>query len=313
MVDAVRTLHDRETTFSVDKESQNFLINSGASSFELRLLRAEEFPEPPTPPAQREVFVPARTLSHAIDQVVRAVAHDDTRAVLSGVLVSGQAQVLRLVATDAYRLSIHELCLKRKILESFDVCVPARTLQEVSHLIAHMDTEEVSLEVREKQVAIRVAGCVLSSRLVTGRFPDYRQLLPEASEHDIRLATSEFRDTVRRISVVAQKGVPLRLGLHEGEVIVSAKAPNVGSARETLPAHFHGKDFEIGFNPEYLRDGLEGISSSELTLKLISPLKPGIIEADNGSLIYLLMPVRLFSTMEELSENPSGAALSGEG
>jgi DNA polymerase-3 subunit beta len=101
-------------------------------------------------------------------------------------------------------------------------------------------------------------------------------------------------DVVRRISLLAQKNTPLRLGFSEGELTISAQTPDVGEASETIPVPFKGEPFEIGFNPEFLRDGLESVESDELVLKLISPLRPGLIESpDSGDFVYLIMPIRL--------------------
>ena len=148
---------------------------------------------------------------------------------------------------------------------------------------------------RANQVVFEVGGVVLSSRLIDGQFPNYRQLLPETYEHELRArARDELTDVVRRISLMAQKNAPLRLRFAEGELTVSAQTPDVGEARETLPVPFAGEPFEIGFNPEFLRDGLESVDADDLVLKLISPLRPGLIEAGDGSgFLYLIMPIRL--------------------
>ncbi len=99
---------------------------------------------------------------------------------------------------------------------------------------------------------------------------------------------------VRRISLLAQKNAPLRLSFSEGELTVSARTPDVGEARESLPVPFQGEPLEIGFNPDYLRAGLESIESGDVLMKLISPLRPGLIQAADGSgFLYLLMPIRL--------------------
>jgi DNA polymerase-3 subunit beta len=96
------------------------------------------------------------------------------------------------------------------------------------------------------------------------------------------------------MSLLAQKNAPLRLAFQEGELTVSARTPDVGEARESLPVPFQGEPLEIGFNPDFLRDGLEAVESGDLLLKLISPLRPGLIQAADGTgFIYLLMPIRL--------------------
>ena len=99
---------------------------------------------------------------------------------------------------------------------------------------------------------------------------------------------------MRRVSLLAQKNAPLRLAFSEGQLLVSAQTPDVGEAREALPVPFAGEPFEIGFNAEFLRDGLESVDSREVVIKLTSPLRPGLIEsADGGEFVYLVMPIRL--------------------
>ncbi len=139
-----------------------------------------------------------------------------------------------------------------------------------------------------------VGETVLSSRLIDGQFPNYRQLLPETFEHELTFAAGELTDVVRRISLMAQKNAPLRLSFSEGELRISAQTPDVGEAEESLPTPFAGEPFEIGFNPEFLRDGLESVEDGDLVLKLISPLRPGLIaSADGSGFRYLIMPIRL--------------------
>jgi DNA polymerase-3 subunit beta len=144
------------------------------------------------------------------------------------------------------------------------------------------------------QVVFEVGGAVLSSRLIDGQFPNHQQLLPETFEHELELAGDEVTDVVRRISLLAQKNAPLRLAFAEGELTVSAQTPDVGEARETIPVPFSGEPLEIGFNPDFLRDGLESVGAGGVILKLINPLRPGLIEAADGSgFLYLIMPIRL--------------------
>ena len=116
----------------------------------------------------------------------------------------------------------------------------------------------------------------------------------ESVEHELRLASAELTDVVRRISLMAQKNAPLRLSFAEGTLTVSAQTPDIGEASESIPVPFHGEAFEIGFNPEFLRDGVESVETDELVMKLISPLRPGLIETpDAGGFVYLIMPIRL--------------------
>ncbi len=199
-----------------------------------------------------------------------------------------------MVATDSYRLSVKETTLESPLLGSLEANVPARALQELVRIAQTDEADSLAVSVGQNQVVFELGDTVLSSRLIDGQFPNYRQLLPESVDHELRLSTAELTDVVRRISLLAQKNVPLRLSFAEGSLTVSAQTPDVGEASEAIPVPFVGDRFEIGFNPEFLRDGLESVESDELVLKLISPLRPGLIESpESGDFVYLIMPIRL--------------------
>lgn len=198
-----------------------------------------------------------------------------------------------MVATDSYRLSVKSALLEDALEGSVEANVPARALAELARIVQSSDVSSLSVSMGQNQIIFELDRIVLSSRLIDGQFPNYRQLLPESVEHELRLATQELADVVRRISLLAQKNAPLRLTFDEGQLTVSAQTPDVGEASESLPVPFSGERFEIGFNPEFLRDGLESVESEELVLKLISPLRPGLIESPEGNFVYLIMPIRL--------------------
>src|SRR3989449_5205144 len=225
---------------------------------------------------------------------IRDVAVTGVQTCALPILMSASGQELRMVATDSYRLSVKETRLQQPLQGSLEANVPARALQELVRISQQETSDEVAVSVGKNEVVCERGHMVLSSRLMDGQFPNYRQLLPESVEHELRLASAELTDVVRRISLLAQKNAPLRLSFSEGTLTVSAQTPDVGEASESIPVPFHGEPFEIGFNPEFLRDGLESIDSDELVLKLISPLRPGLIESpDSGDFVYLIMPIRL--------------------
>ena len=294
LVDVVRSLPGDSVTLELRPAEQDVEIVSGAATFHIRTLRLEDFPPFPEPDSDGRVQVPGPAFVATVNKVARSASRDETRPVLTGILVSANASELRMVATDSYRLSVKETKLEEPLAGSFEANVPARALQELGRIVGQAEAESLTVAVRTNQVIFEVGGMVLSSRLIDGQFPNYRQLLPDAFEHELQLAGTEITDVVRRISLLAQKNAPLRLAFSEGELTVSARTPDVGEARETLPVPFRGEPLEIGFNPEFLRDGLEAVESGDVLLKLISPLRPGLIEtADGSGFVYLLMPIRL--------------------
>ena len=294
LVDVVRSLPGDSVSLELRSTEQDVEIVAGAATFHIRTLRVEDFPPFPEPDGDGRVEVPAAAFVATVAKVARSASRDETRPVLTGILVSANGEELRMVATDSYRLSVKETRLEAPLAGSFEANVPARALQELGRIVGQAPEAALSVAVRTNQVIFEAGGTVLSSRLIDGQFPNHRQLLPDAFEHELQLAGTEITDVVRRISLLAQKNAPLRLAFTDGELTVSARTPDVGEARETLPVPFRGEPLEIGFNPEFLRDGLEAVESGDVLLKLISPLRPGLIEAADGSgFVYLLMPIRL--------------------
>jgi DNA polymerase-3 subunit beta len=294
LLDVARSLSADQVTLELRSTEQDVELICGPTTFHLRTLRAEDFPSLPSPSSDSRVALPTEAFVETISRVARSASRDETRPVLTGILMSASGQELRMVATDSYRLSVKQTALDAPLPGSLEANVPARALQELARIAQQAPAESVAVSVGQNQVIFELGEIVLSSRLIDGQFPNYRQLLPESVEHELRLASGELTDVVRRVSLLAQKNAPLRLSFSEGALTVSAQTPDVGEASEAIPVPFRGEQFEIGFNPEFLRDGLESVESEELILKLISPLRPGLIESpDTGDFVYLIMPIRL--------------------
>jgi DNA polymerase III subunit beta len=294
MLDVIRSLPGDDVSIELRAAEQDVELISGTATFHIRTLRTEDFPPFPEPDPDTAVSLPAPAFVSTALKVAGSASRDETRPVLTGILVSASDRELRMVATDSYRLSVKETTLEAPLSRAFEVNVPARALQELARVAGHSDERQLGVSVRQNQVLFVLDGIILSSRLIDGQFPNYRQLLPESFEHELRIAGAELTDVVRRVSLLAQKNAPLRLAFRLGELTISAQTPDVGEALEALPVAFTGDPLEIGFNPEFLRAGLEAIEEGDILLKLISPLRPGLIEAaDESRFHYLIMPIRL--------------------
>ncbi|HEX8857072.1 MAG TPA: DNA polymerase III subunit beta, partial [Thermoleophilaceae bacterium] len=294
LLDVVRSLPDPKLSLEHRTSEQDVEVVSGTARFHLRTLPLEDFPKLPEP-GESPMQMPAGAFVDTVARVARAASRDETRPHLTGVLVSASSQELRMVATDSYRLSVKETKLDQAVQGELEANVPARTLQELARVAGGSGAEQIAISALDNQVVFTLGDVVISSRLVEGRFPNYRQLLPESFEHELKVSGQELLEVVRRISLLAQKNAPLRLSFSEGTLEVSAQTPDVGEASESLPIPFKGEPLEIGFNPDFLRDGLESSESDELALKLISPLRPGLLESGGGEskFVYLVMPIRL--------------------
>ncbi len=288
-----RSLGDESVEIELRESEHDVEIRSGGSSFHLRVLPSEDFPSLPDE-GDEPLKIPAPALAETVDLVAPAASRDDMRPVLTGVLVTAAGEEMTMVATDSYRLAVKRTELEGAIGGELEANIPAKALRELGRLVAGGEIEEVAVSLLPNQAVFKAGSILLNTRLIDGQFPNFRQLLPESYDHDVRLPRPEFLEVVRRVSQLAQRNAPLRLSFSAGELKVSASTPDVGDAEETMPAAFDGEPLEIGFNPEFLRDGIESVEGDEVVLRLISPLRPGLLQPiDNEDFRYLVMPIRL--------------------
>ena len=292
--EVARSLADPSVEIETREAERDVEIRSGSSSFHLRILPAEDFPRLPAPGEAPPLKLPAKELAASIELVARAASRDDMRPVLTGVFVSGRGREMTMVATDSYRLAVKRTELEAELGGDIEANIPARALRELSRVLSAEEVEEASVSLLPNQAVFQAGAILLTTRLIEGQFPNFRQLLPESYEHDVRLPRADLLDVVRRVSQLAQRNAPLRLAFAAGELTISAETPDVGDAVETMPAAFEGEPLEIGFNPEFLREGIESVEGDEILVRLISPLRPGLLQPVEGDdFRYLVMPIRL--------------------
>jgi DNA polymerase-3 subunit beta len=293
LAELARSLGDARVEIETREGERDVEIRSGGSKFHLRVLPAEDFPRFPEEEGE-PLKIPAAELAATIELVAGAASRDDMRPVLTGVLMTASGEEMTMVATDSYRLAVKRTALQGGIGGELEANVPARALRELGRIVSAEGIGEVSVSLLRNQAVFRAGAIILNTRLIEGQFPNFRQLLPESYEHDVRLPRAEFLEVARRVSQLAQRNAPLRLSFAPGELTVAANTPDVGDAEETMPAGFEGEPLEIGFNPEFLKDGIESVEGDELLLRLISPLRPGLLQpVDDDDFRYLVMPIRL--------------------
>ncbi|MGB9880485.1 MAG: DNA polymerase III subunit beta, partial [Anaerolineae bacterium] len=255
-------------------------------------LPAADFLQLPAFPTER-VRVDRVAFLETIERVASSASKDETRPLLTGVLVHVEQNYVRMVATDSYRLSVKETPLESSVSEPLEAIIPAKSLVELARIAGGATSQDLSLIITQNQVLFEVDGIALITRLLDGQFPNYRQLIPDAFDYEFTFDRDELLEAIRRVSVLAQKGTPLRLRFADNAVVISAEAQDVGRAYETLPVAFTGEELQIGFNPEFLEAGVAAVKDSEVHLRLISPLRPGLIKGSSDDFLYLVMPIRL--------------------
>ncbi len=290
LLDIARSLSDGEVSLEHHPDEAVVVVAAGGATYRLHTYSSEDFPRLPEVDTGALHTIDRDALVETVARVGRSASRDESRPVLTGILVRFEPGKIVMAATDSYRLAVKETPVTGT-LPDLEAIIPARALQELARIATGAD--EIQLGMQENHVVFGADGTWLTTRRIDGQFPNYRQLLPEQFEYELPLPREEVLEVVRRVSLMAQRNSPLRLRFAEGELTVSAITQDVGEARESVPAPFTGDAMEIGFNAEFLRDGLESVDSETIKFKLISPLRPAVLEGDADDYVYLIMPIRL--------------------
>lgn len=289
--DVVRALEPGAVTIEVgDDEAQ---ITAGRSDFALRVLPADEFPMLPQP-ANDAVTLASADFAAALRQVVPAASSDDSRPILTGVLLAAEEGGLRLVATDSYRLAVRDLPGTTVLAEGQHVLVPSRALQELARVVG--DAAELTLRLGERDATFEVGDIRLSTVLIEGEFPNYRSLIPANHPNRLTVGREALLDAVRRVKLLASQAAatPVRLAMSSDGLELSAVTQDVGQAHEALDAKYEGSELTVAFNPEFLLQGVEVTPGDEVRIETVDALKPALVRSgEHPEFLYLLMPVRV--------------------
>ena len=288
LADTVKSLSDAPVEFDTDQSQAR--IRCAAYEGALRLLPAEDFPAI-QPPSGTRIVAEMTRFAEAVGQVARAASRDEARPVLTGILLEVSREGVTLVATDSYRLAVRDLVATSA--GEAKAIVPERALSEAGRAAQTMEKGEVEVFVDESQVSFRAGTLMLTSRLIEGEFPNYRQLLPEQYESRLTVSRQQLIDAVRRVGLLARDTSPVRLEFNALGVKLSSSSPDLGQAVEAVEARYEGEEITAAFNPTYLADGLAAATGESVRLEVRDGLKPGIIRGASDEFTYLVMPVRL--------------------
>jgi DNA polymerase-3 subunit beta len=296
LADIVRSLPSRPVDMVC--EAGKVSVTCGSSRFTLQSLPVEEYPSLPDLP-ETVGRVPGALLAEAVSQVAVASGRDDMLPVLTGIRIEIDGDLLTLAATDRYRLAVRELPWQpARPGTSAVALVPARSLAETARSLGHDDVE----------IGLGASGLLglatpdrrSTARLIDGEFPKYRTLFPSESSTIARVDTAALVESVKRVSLVADRNSPVRLTFGPDEVTLEASSGDDAQASESLPAQVTGEGLTIGFNPGYFLDGLGAIDAPTAVLAFTQPARPAVLQGADDldappdpDYRYLLMPVRL--------------------
>ncbi|WP_251212968.1 DNA polymerase III subunit beta [Adlercreutzia murintestinalis] len=290
--DIVKNLADAAVTVQAAEGEAH--ITCDTSSFSVRTLNAEDFPGFPHVETDQTIEIPFPAFADMVKRVARVVSRDESRAILTGILITLEEGVLRMVATDSYRLAVCETALPEAIAEDFEAVILGSFMNEIASLPKTEDM--VRLAIAENQIVATCGPVVFINRRIEGNYPNYKQLLPDTYASRAELEVSALAASVKRASLLSSSTAPMRFDLNAASQTtqITVSSPDVGTAQETLPCAIEGEDVQIAFNSLYVMDGLAAISGEKVSLEVQSDMKPGILRAaEPENYLYLIMPVRL--------------------
>lgn len=287
----VKNLPDAAVHVRVEEEQA--FITCDTSSFSIKALNPDDFPGFPAVDVQQRIDIPFSQFASMVKRVSRVVSRDESRPILTGVLVTLESGLLRMVATDSYRLAVTEATLN-SAADDFQAVISGSFLSEIASL---PKTEaNISLALAENQIVVTCQDTVFINRRIEGNFPNYKQLLPDTYVTRATVDVDHLVAGVKRASLMGPSSSPVRFDLNVASQTtqISAASQDIGSAQETLACEIEGEDIEIAFNYAYVLEGLAAVGSDEVYLEVQSSMKPGIFRAPAPeNYLYLIMPVRL--------------------
>ena len=268
-------------------------ISAGRSQFSVRPLSLGDYPGAGRTDAE-PVTLTSEQVAEALRQVVRAASGDDARAVLTGVLLSSEDDGVKMVATDSYRLAVRDLPQSSMLAAGQKVLVPGRALNELQRMLGGSDADCRSARVPRSGVRGR-APRSLTTRLIEGEYPNYRNLLPSSYPNPLTVGREALLEALRRVKILAQDSTPVRLALGGDTLRLTAITQDVGNAaRGDRRRSTRAREMTVAFNPDYLAAGVEAVEGDEVTLSTLDPMKPAVLRGvGHDDYLYLLMPVRV--------------------
>ena len=289
VADIVKALPAGAVEVSVADDEMS--ISAGRSQFSVRPLALSDYPAQVEPDAE-PVTLTSDQVANALRQVVRAASTDDARAVLTGVLIASEDDGLKMVATDSYRLAVRDLPQSSMLAAGQKVLVPGRALAELQRILS--GDAELTVRLGAREAVFEAGGTRLTTRLIEGEYPNYRNLLPSSYPNILTVGRDALLEALRRVKILAQDSTPVRLTLGGDTLQLTAITQDVGNAAEEIDASYDGAEMTVAFNPDYLAAGIDAIEGDEVTLATMDPMKPAVLRGvGHDEYLYLLMPVRV--------------------
>ena len=285
-------LPDTNIDFIVEKNK--VLVKCGRSRYTLSTLPAEDYPNLEDWEGEIEFEISQKNLRSLIENTHFSMAQQDVRYYLNGLSIELEGDIIRSVATDGHRLALSKYVLENASFQSKQVIIPRKGVMEILRLISE-DDFLLKVQLGANHIRLYTSDFIFTSKLVDGRFPDYRRVLPRDGDKEIVADKATLKNALTRASILSnEKFKGVRLELTSGELKITANNPEQEEAEEIIDVGYEGSELEIGFNVAYLIDVLSTIADDTIKITLADSNSSALIESnDSDASVYVVMPMRL--------------------
>ena len=283
------------TKISLDQKDSKILVKAGKSRFNLQSLPAEDFPKFPVAEAGEQEFdISQKTFKSLLNEVQFAMAQQDIRYYLNGMLVVLREGKIRLVATDGHRLSYAEASLELDATVDAEVIIPRKTVMELLRLLADND-DKVMINIGKSQIKFAFNNVTLNSKIIEGKFPDYTKVIPPVYKNIFSVNRVSFLQALQRAAILSnEKFRGVRMVLTKDNVSVISSNSEQEEAQEDVEIKYDGDAIDIGFNVSYLLDVLNNVSSQEIECSFGDSNSSGVFTLPgNNTFKYVVMPMHI--------------------
>lgn len=286
----IRELDEGKIMVEVD-EDDVATVQSGSSYFKIIGMSVRDFPPVPVTEGKFCYRIDQGVLREMLRKTSYAISQDETRRVLNGVLMAFKDNKLTMVATDGRRLALVEQEIEFPPEAEAELILPNKAVTELMRLLSNEG--DLKVYAQTNQAVFEIGTTMMSSKLIDGVYPNYRQVIPGACDERVVIEREALLSALRRVSVVTtDKSNATRLTFSANQLTISINTPDVGEGRDTLPVKYAGKEISIIFNPEYVMDPLKNIDDDEVYLEMNDGHSPALLKC-NVPFLYVLMPLRI--------------------
>lgn len=296
-IDVVKSLPEAVLELKADEEGKMLNLTCDGNQFSFNTFHPEEFPKEPEKPGKGAHFllINSQTLVDLLQSVVRSASRDEARPNLNGIFIKLTPDYIEACATDTYRLALRRSPIKENLKESKELLIPVAVVEETIKLLTEAE-DKVKMYFLENQLLVESKDFTAFIRLIEGQFPSYQGLIPEVTETQVIVGREELIESLKRLQVfsVSAGAGTIEFKTTESKLNLVAGSQGVGRGQVELGADTSGPEVALGFNLNYLQDGLKAMRGEKVKIGLQSGERPALLSSpEDENFFYLVMPVRM--------------------